>query len=102
MGNLEQAKPASGNTGSSKKIKKAQSSSASSKEDHPKSKQTADNNTNNKISALTEDEFENMGYISGDDGYTDKAIQPPAPIITQAASEEELEPIPPPIVLDPS
>ena len=37
-----------------------------------------------------------MGYISGDDGYSDKAIQPPAPIITQAASEEELEPIPPP------
>ena len=45
---------------------------------------------NNK---LTEDEFENMGYISGDEGYADKAIQPPAPIITEAASEEELEPV---------
>ena len=35
-----------------------------------------------------------MGYISGDEGYAmDKAIQPPAPIITEAASEEELEPV---------
>ena len=98
----------------SKKIKNkaAQKSSntaanISVKEDHPnnitiKSKQTTTDN-NSKISvkptstsAVTEDEFENMGYISGDDGYSDKAIQPPAPIITQAASEEELEPIPPP------
>ena len=40
------------------------------------------------------EEFENMGYISGDDGYNiQQAIQPPAPIITEAASEEELEPV---------
>ena len=40
------------------------------------------------------EEFENMGYISGDDGYAiQQAIQPPAPIITEAASEEELEPV---------
>ena len=43
------------------------------------------------------EEFENMGYISGEEGYNmgaTGAIQPPAPIITEAASEEELEPVP--------
>ena len=46
------------------------------------------------------EEFENMGYISGDDGYAiQQAIQPPAPIITEAASEEELEPVSNPVPL---
>merc|ERR1712238_89460 len=64
------------------------------------------NQETNKIeskesSKSAEDEFENMGYISGDEGYTamDKAIQPPAPIITEAASEEELEPVSNPVPL---
>ena len=46
-----------------------------------------------KEAKTTEDEFENMGYISGDEGYAEKSFQPPAPILTQAASEEELEPV---------
>merc|ERR1719331_3117370 len=54
-----------------------------------------------KSSKSAEGGFENMGYISGDEGYTamDKAIQPPAPIITEAASEEELEPVSNPVPL---
>ena len=60
----------------------------------PKSVETTKIETK-ESSKSAEDEFENMGYISGDEGYTamDKAIQPPAPIITEAASEEELEPV---------
>ena len=60
----------------------------------PKSVETTKIETK-ESSKSAEDEFENMGYISGDEGYTamDKAIQPPAPIITDAASEEELEPV---------
>ena len=56
-------------------------------------KVTSSKENSNAKTTITEDEFENMGYISGDEGYADKSFQPPAPIITQAASEEELEPV---------
>ena len=64
----------------------------SNKKENKKVKKSSSKESNKNSN--TEDEFENMGYISGDEGYAPvKAIQPPAPIMTEAASEEELEPV---------